>query len=115
MERSDGRPSWLRPLQAATALRHMLRAPRAAFAATGVGDDPDSAALRRNELALLQHHLERLLASPRADLRAAGELAPNPSSAEQWSSSEHSRRNCSLLVARSSPRNRISVAACRQL
>jgi hypothetical protein len=55
----------------------MLRAPSAGSAASGVGFgfDPNDAALKRNELALLQHHLEWLLASPTADLQAAGESA----------------------------------------
>ena len=72
MERSSSQPAWLRPLQAATALRHMLPAWRAGSAASSVGDVSNDAALKRNELALLQHHLERLLASPTEDLRAAG-------------------------------------------
>ena len=80
-ERPDSQQAWLRPLQAATALRRMLHERRAGSAASGIDDGLNDAAVRRNDLVLLQHHLERLLLSPTADLRAAGKQAlilPSP-------------------------------------
>ena len=66
-EEPSGSQSWVRPLKAATALRHRLRGN-----ATTSSDDK---ALRRNELALLLCHLGRLLGASTAELRATGEHA----------------------------------------
>ena len=66
----SGSDPWVRPLQAATALRNRLHG----AAADAAGRECDEA-LRRNELALLQCHLKWLLRSSTAELRAAGDHA----------------------------------------